>query len=461
MSAGHRSVRPYRPAGQAARAALVVVIGAAAALGIASPGARASGSPSPGATQPAGPAPDLAEGNPVDPDGNAINLHQTAAQANNSMNCTLQVPASPLTAQGLATPWKLGDGCSEANPDLQAFVEATILAPSGYAFVYDPLVVSWSVGPAVTPKPPVIPAGSEVIIDTGFNGSNLVLEGPGAYQGKCIDAYGNSIIAQTAACNAQAFYADANHLISTGKLKVPALGTGSDGKPCETTRSFSLIDQDQSDNVLTGYLLTSGGKTALDSTANTKNKALRGATVITNGSDDALIGKFVDPALGCKPFAVFDPTTPQGHLDSQALNELDARQDQRGTIALLPVNDPQLLLNGGFSIGKVNAYRGLTDQPPLSSSANATQNAFEYCLDMVNIAPAKLQLDLSRETGVSSPVPAQGDNLATFMGSRLSASFMNLKCSDFGLKNPVRLTLNAAGVATAVSYNTTPQQGHP
>jgi len=41
---------------------------------------------------------------PVDGTGAAINLNQTAAQAAASMNCTLTVPANPLSAQGLATP---------------------------------------------------------------------------------------------------------------------------------------------------------------------------------------------------------------------------------------------------------------------------------------------------------------------------------------------------------------------
>src|SRR5271166_1979652 len=52
---------------------------------------------------------------PVDGAGAAINLNQTAAQAAASMNCTLTVPARPLTARGLARPWQLGDGCSMAN----------------------------------------------------------------------------------------------------------------------------------------------------------------------------------------------------------------------------------------------------------------------------------------------------------------------------------------------------------
>src|SRR5579875_2085514 len=139
---------------------------------------------------------DLAGADAVDAAGNPVNLNQTAAQAANSMNCTLFVPANPLSAQGLATPWQLADGCSEANPSLQAFVEATILAPDGQVQVYDPLVITEGTTPAA---PPAIQPGSQVIINIGFNGNTLVLEGQGAVQGRCIDAFNNSVISQTSA----------------------------------------------------------------------------------------------------------------------------------------------------------------------------------------------------------------------------------------------------------------------
>jgi hypothetical protein len=400
--------------------------------------------------------PDLAETSPVDPTGKAISLTQTAAEASTSLNCTLIVPANPLSAQGLATPWQLSDGCTQANPSEEAFVEATILSPGGQLQIYDPLVITQGTTAAATPTAPTIPAGAQVIINTGFNGNNLVLEGAGAAQGQCVDAFGTSVIAQTSTCNAAAFYADANAQIARGTLKVPALGTGSDGKACETTESFSLIDQDQSDNVISGYLLNGNGQTAQDTAAN-KN-AMGGASVITNGSDDALLGHFVDAALGCTPFTATDPTSPNATDSSQALNTLSARQDQQGTVALLPVNDPQLLVAGQFSIGKTNTYRMETDQPLLATNANKNQNAATYCQDMVNTAPARLQLDSAKEVGFTSPVPATGNNLATFMGARLAASFTNLNCQNFGLKNPVTVTTDGNGVATAVTYNVAQQK---
>ncbi len=399
--------------------------------------------------------PDLAEANPVDPTGNAISLNQTAAEAANSLNCTLIVPANPLSARGLAAPWQLSDGCSEANPNEEAFVESTILAPNGKLTVYDPLVITQGTTAAVTPKAPAVPRGAQVIINVGFNGNNLVLEGRGAFQGGCIDAFGNSIIAQTSACNAAAFYADANAQIARGRLRVPRLGTASDGQACESTESFSLIDQDQSDNVLSGYLLNGNGQTAQDTAAN-KN-AMGDATVIANGSDNGLLGHFVDPALGCTPFTAPDATSPNGKDGSQALNTLSALKNSPGTRALLPVNDPQLLVAGQFSIGKTNTYRTLNDQPLLSRNTSKNQNAATYCQNMVNLQPAKLQLDMGKEADFTSPVPATGNNLATFLGARLSASFTNLNCQNFGLNNPVAVTTDGNGVATAVTYTLTQQ----
>jgi hypothetical protein len=67
--------------------------------------------------------------------------------------------------------------------------------------------------------------------------------------------------------------------------------------------------------------------------------------------------------------------------------------------------------------------------------------------------PARNQLDMARELNFASPVPAVGNNLATFLGARLSASFTNLNCGNFGFTNPVNVTLDGNGVATAVTYN--------
>jgi hypothetical protein len=389
---------------------------------------------------------------PVDGTGAAINTRQTAAQAATSMNCSLSVPANPLSAAGLATPWQLGDGCSMANAGTEgAFVEATILAPSGQLSVYSPLVVTAGTQPAVTPVAPAIAAGSVVEISVGFNGTNLYLTGAGAVGGKCVDALGQSLIGQVSACNAVAFYRAANADIADGKLSIPAAGTATDGQACQTTRDFALIDQDQSDNVVSQYLITASGQTAQNSPAN--NATLTGATVLINGSDDALLSEFVDPANGCTPFTAPDSTYPKADGPSQALNELQARADQKGTIAVVPPNDEMTLVGGQMSIAKTNVYRSLVDQPLLAANTNPAVVAASYCQNMANIGPARNNLDMTADAAFASPVAAIGDNLATFLGNRLSMSFVNLSCSNYGLANPVNVTLDGNGVATAVSYN--------
>ena len=393
---------------------------------------------------------------PVDGTGATINTNQTAAEAAASMNCSLTVPANALTAAGLATPWQLGDGCSMANAGTEgAFVEATILSPGGQLQVYSPLVVTAGTTPAVAEVPPTIAAGSQVIINIGFNGTNLYLTGAGATAANCIDASGQSVIGQVSACNAVQFYNLARQEIRGGTLRIPAVGTASDGKACPTTRSFGVVDQDQSDNVVSQYLITAAGTTAVNNPAN--KAKLAGATVLTNGSDDALLSEFMDPALGCTPFTASDTTYPNATAPSAALNELSAQANQRGTIALNPTNDEMTLVGGQMSVTKTNVYRSLVDQPLLSTTQSAAAVAASYCQNLVNIQPAQNALDATKEDAFGSPVPTVGNSLGTFLGNRLSMSFVNLGCGNYGLKNPVAATLDGNGVATAVTYSTAAQ----
>jgi hypothetical protein len=385
-----------------------------------------------------------------------ISLNQTAAEAANSMNCTLEVPADPLSAKGLETPWQLGDGCSMANAATEgAFVEATILAPNGSLSVYNPLVVTAGTTPAAASAPAAVPAGSTVEISVGFNGTNLALTGAGANEGNCVDALGQSLIGQVSTCNSVNFFNAANRDIADGTLKVPAAGTSDDGQQCETTRDFALIDQDPSDNVVTQYLINGNGQTEQASPAN--QAADPNDTLLVNGSDDALVSEFVDPSNGCTPFTAPDPTYPKADAPSQVLNELSARVDQKAPIAVVPVNDEMVLVDGNFSVAKTNVYRSLVDQPLLANNVNPTDVAADFCQNMVNIAPERDQLDATRNQNFTTPVAATGDNLNTFMGNRLSMSFTNLNCQLYGLTDPVNVTVNGNDVATAVTFNTAQQ----
>jgi hypothetical protein len=58
---------------------------------------------------------------------------------------------------------------------------------------------------------------------------------------------------------------------------VPRIGVSPKaGHDCLTTRSFDVVDQDQSDNVTTTYLLAPGGRTAQFNAANQAPLAARG-----------------------------------------------------------------------------------------------------------------------------------------------------------------------------------------
>ena len=81
---------------------------------------------------------------------------------------------------------------------------------------------------------------------------------------------------------------------------------------------------------------------------------------------------------------------------------------------------------------------------------------------MVNIQTPRLKLDAAMETGTASPVPALGNTLANFLAARLSASFGNLNCQNFGLTNPVTLTRRRQrrGDRRDVQHRAADRQGH-
>ena len=162
-----------------------------------------------------------------------------AAAAAANMNCDIIVPANPLSAQGLATPWQLtgpngmtpaASGCNMANAAaLGAFVQATILNPAtGALSVYEPLVITQGTTPAAAPVVPTLPAGAIVTIDVGFNGTNLTQVGatPTALaQGRCVNGLNGSVFGQVSFCNGAGFFRAAQRAEAAGMLAVPATGT--------------------------------------------------------------------------------------------------------------------------------------------------------------------------------------------------------------------------------------------
>jgi hypothetical protein len=113
--------------------------------------------------------------------------------------------------------------------------------------------------------------------------------------------------------------------------------------------------------------------------------------------------------------------------------------------------------NGQFDAFKTDLYRAEVGQAPVDAATNQSSSPAMYCQNMLNIQTPFLAANQTLlETG-QAPVAGVGDNLFTFLANRLSMSFTNLNCQDFGLTNPVTVTLNGAGVAVAATFNTTMQ----
>ena len=396
-------------------------------------------------------------------------------------NCAIIVPAHPLTAKGLATPYQLtgpdgespaATGCQMINsPNLGAFVQATILDPiTGALSVYNPLVVTAGTKPAVRPVVPKLPADAIVTIDFGFNGTDLFQQGATSRalaEGNCTDGPQGSVFGQVSFCNGVNFVTAAYRLMREGRLFVPRVATSSKivptggamgtGRTCPTTRNFDMVDQDPSDNVTTEYLLNPAtGETAQDTTGNAAH--MQGATLLLNGSDNTLLDLFMDPVLGCTPFQAPDLANP-GHLaTSQALDELFADRNQPKMAALVPENDEMTLDNAGdVDPAKTDMYRAEVGQAPVDARNQATSSPAMFCQNLVDIQTPFLAANQNLLATGGSPVLTVGDTLATFLGNRLNMSFTNLGCQNFGLTNPVSVVVNGGGAATEVMFNTTPQ----
>ena len=495
MRTGYRPAWRRRPQSRAARIAVPLAIPMALGLMLGAvlaftggpssttiqqqaAAAGATATPSDGASPDASASPAasaVASGAAASPAATTTAPAAAAAAAAN-VSCNIIVPANPLTARGLATPFQLtgpdgmtpaASGCTMANfANLGAFVQATILNPAtGALSVYEPLVITQGTRAAAKPVSPALPRGAVVTIDVGFNGTNLTLTGAGVRQGNCVNGLNGSIFGQVAFCNGTNFFQAAARAEAQRRLIVPAAGTATNmagtatnmaGTACPTTRSFTMIDQDQSDNVTSTYLLTGTGQTAQDNATN--EGALGGAQKINNGSDNLLLDAFLDPTIGCTPFTAPDLSQPGTKGTSQALDELQAAGSQTAPIALVPENDEMVLVNDAFSAAKTNLYRSSVGQPPISNANNQADSPANYCQNMVSLQTPFLSSNHTLLATGPTPVPGTGNNLLTFMANRLSMSFTNLNCQNFGLKNPVTVTLDDNGAAIAATFNTTPQQ---
>jgi hypothetical protein len=196
----------------------------------------------------------------------------------------------------------------------------------------------------------------------------------------------------------------------------------------------------------------------VDTTANAAN--LTGDTAEANGSDNALLDFFLDPTLGCTPFEAPDLGNGGAMGTSQALNELSSEANDTVTAdeALVPENDEMVLSStGAFDVQKDNLYREEIGEPAIGTATSAASTPAEYCQNMVNIQTPFLAANETVLATGATPVAGTGNNLFTFLANRLSMSFTNLNCGNYGLTNPVTVTLDGNGVATAATFSTTQQ----
>jgi len=210
--------------------------------------------------------------------------------------------------------------------------------------------------------------------------------------------------------------------------------------------------------VTTHYLLNPAtGQTAQDNAANAAR--MKGAQVLVNGSDNALIDNFLDPAFGCTPFMAPDLANHGAMATSQALDELLAARNQPSPAALVPENDQMVLgLGGSFDAAKTDLYRSEIGQAPVDNQTDASSSPQMYCQNMVNIQTPFIAANEKIFAAWPSPVPTVGDTLFTFMANRLAQSFNNLNCANFGLHQTVTVvTTNGAGAATAATLNDDPE----
>lgn len=389
-------------------------------------------------------------------------LHSHAAPAAVNGDCSLIVPAQPLTAQGLATPYQLvatnpnNGACNEGNKAQAAFVQAAVIDPAtGQISVYNPLVIDQGTKPAAAPVVPKLPQGGVVGIWFGSNGNTLTLQGTGnsLQNGQCVNGTNGSIFGQFAYCNAPAFFQAANQAIQARKLVPPAIGRAKDGLACPTVRDFGVVDQDQSDNVTTSYLINGAGQTAQATAANIT--AMQGqANVQTNGSDNRLLAIALDGALGCTPWMVPDLADPGQMTTALPLNELQAAAHQAAPVAVVPIGDPMVLAGGNASLRKLNLYRAGVDQPLLLNGAMASTKA--YCANLLAISPMRMQLDARLTKVRPSPDPAAANSLFTFLAQRFVTTFEanGLGCMQLlGQADPVTVKTDANGVAISANID--------
>ena len=373
-----------------------------------------------------------------------------------SQDCFLTVPNDPLNT-GLFTPWFVSTNpiselnCSQLIPNTEVFVEATIFdVDNNKFFVYNPLAIDIDTEPAIQPTIIPLPPNNVVVIHVGINGATITLlptiqsNISSIDTGNCINGLPNgTVFGQFAYCNGVNFFKIVNTNINTGLLTIPPILNSRLGDICPTTRSFSIVDQDQSDNVLTSYIITQDLKVAQDTPTNTNN--LQVLKIISNGSDNRLLNDFINPAIGCKSFTACNLVDNNIKQSSLALNEIQANLIPLiDTTALVPSFDPMVLNYGIPSIEKINLYRNGVNQPNIIVIDN--NDNINYCNQMANLTPSFFINHQNELLNMISPITDIANNLINFMAFRFQQSWKILNCE--------LLTGNPSPIITIIDPNT-------
>ncbi len=140
------------------------------------------------------------------------------------------VPANPLSAQGLATPYSWLHQMRLPMVPVMRPMPIRVLSsrqpftilPQARFSIYSPLVIDQGTQPAVVPTAPTLPADAVVGLWFGFNGTNLTLQGAQANtltNAKCVNGLTGSIFGQFAYCNAVELLSCCQSGIAAGKLR--------------------------------------------------------------------------------------------------------------------------------------------------------------------------------------------------------------------------------------------------
>ena len=413
----------------------------------------------------------------------ALSTAGPAASMKSNTTCDIIVPANPLSAQGLATPYQLTgpdgmtparSGCEMSNgARLGAFVQATILDPAtGALSVYEPLVITKGTRPD-TPgaklNRPALPADAVVTIDFGFNGTSLVLVGATPTtlaDARCVSGAAGSAFGPASFCNGVSFFGAVRQAERKGLLRVPSPGTSNaiapsggslgTGRSCPVLSNFEVAGLEPGASVTTTYLLNPlTGQTAQNN--QTDQSYVEGATLVHGNSANALLDQYVDPLLGCTPFQAPDLSNASEPATSEALDEIAAGAYQPKIAALVPENDQVVMDGGQPSPAKTSLYRAELGQPAAGSPGDQASRSATYCQNLVDIQAPFLAANGKLLATSQSPVTATADNLLTFLASDLSASFASLGCQQFHLTSPVTLKRDRVGAVVAATFDTAVQ----